>query len=292
MGLTKREVQEVTWKLNRADPEQRFTFLDAMDVNPSADRVFEQLKKQELACPDCAVVDEYRKHGTTEAGTQRYRCSACGRTFVEDWQQPTYRSNHSEARWKAFFERMIDGVPLVDLAQEFGLSYRCAFDWRHKLLSALSKVQDVELAGRVWADETFLNDNEPGRGAGHGQGKIAILTAQDHYGRLLIQPTSPGQGGSTRDIGQSLEGTLDYDYSTLVTDDAGNFGRFAREHGVEHESYSAQDHGGQLDLINYLHSHFKQWIKNFRGVGTKYLSNYCAWYKFVKKRRQSNPLRN
>lgn len=70
MGLTKREVQEVTWNLNRADPEQRYTFLDAMDVNPSADRVFEQLKKQELSCPDCAVVDEYHKHGTTNAGGQ------------------------------------------------------------------------------------------------------------------------------------------------------------------------------------------------------------------------------
>lgn len=293
MSLTKREVREVKWKLKRANQKQRFIFLDAMDVNPSADEIFKQLKDQDITCPQCGVIGEYRKHGTTSAGTQRYRCTACGRTFVEDYNRPTYGSRHAEAKWKAFFEDMIKGEPLSVLATRFGLSTRTAFDWRHKLLHALGKAQaPAKLSGRVWADETYLNTNKPGRGSAPGHGKTTVLTAQDCYNRLFVRNVSSGQGATTKKIKKAIGDVLDYEHSTLVSDDASNLISLSDEHGIEHETYKADEHDGELDLINWLHSHFKQWIKNFRGVATKYLQNYLNWYRYVKKKRHATPLKN
>lgn len=36
-----------------------------------------------------------------------------------------------------------------------------------------------------------------------------------------------------------------------------------------------------IQNVNGLHSRLKQWIDCFKGVATKYLDNYVAWFLFV-----------
>ena len=37
-----------------------------------------------------------------------------------------------------------------------------------------------------------------------------------------------------------------------------------------------------LQHVNALHSGFKRWLMPFNGVSSKYISNYLAWFKFLK----------
>ena len=39
--------------------------------------------------------------------------------------------------------------------------------------------------------------------------------------------------------------------------------------------------------VNALHSVFKRWLMPFNGVSSKYISNYLAWFKFLKLRMKN-----
>ncbi len=38
-----------------------------------------------VACKHCGQTQQVKRYGTTRAGTQRYRCFDCGRTFVKTY---------------------------------------------------------------------------------------------------------------------------------------------------------------------------------------------------------------
>ncbi|MGG2091571.1 hypothetical protein AB1283_02355 [Bacillus sp. S13(2024)] len=45
--------------------------------------------------------------------------------------------------------------------------------------------------------------------------------------------------------------------------------------------HCASEHVVRFGKYNGLHSRMKQWIDRFKGVATKYLDNYLAWFLFV-----------
>lgn len=291
MSLTKREEQEVIWKLKRADEEQAYRFKDTLGSYRIAEKVFERFEQQtSLSCPDCGEKDAVNKYGTDKNDKQRYRCKDCGRTFVENHSMPFFHSHCSVERWKAFLTSMLGGATLRSLAETYDVCIQTAHRWRHRLLRIVRQiVRENWLAGRVWADEAFVDMNEPGRGqAGIDGKKIAILTAQDYKGRTFAVPTSPGMGSRASEVSSTFESYIVPDSTTLVTDDAGNFERFCEEEGVEHEVYGSKS--DDMNMINWLHSHFKNWYRQFRGVGADYLKNYCAWFAFLKNNPELKPL--
>ena len=44
---------------------------------------------------------------------------------------------------------------------------------------------------------------------------------------------------------------------------------------------------GNTANINAYHNRLKSWIARFRGVATKYLSNYLGWHRMLDAARQS-----
>lgn len=47
-----------------------------------------------------------------------------------------------------------------------------------------------------------------------------------------------------------------------------------------------------IQNVNALHSRLKQWIARFKGVATKYLDNYLAWFLFVDSRSNESTNHN
>lgn len=47
-----------------------------------------------------------------------------------------------------------------------------------------------------------------------------------------------------------------------------------------------------IQNVNGLHSRLKQWINRFKGVATKYLDNYLAWFLFVDSHSNENKKHN
>jgi hypothetical protein len=78
--------------------------------------------------------------------------------------------------------------------------------------------------------------------------------------------------------------------NVIVTDAWRAYKTSAKEKGLEH--YCIKSDGGKhvikglyhIQNVNGLHSRLKQWIDRFKGVATKYLDNYLAWFLFVDSR--------
>lgn len=57
-----------------------------------------------------------------------------------------------------------------------------------------------------------------------------------------------------------------------------------KEKGIEHYRIKSNDDKHiikglyHIQNVNGLHSRLKQWINRFKGVATKYLDNYLAWF--------------
>ena len=75
--------------------------------------------------------------------------------------------------------------------------------------------------------------------------------------------------------------------NVLVTDAWRAYKTYANEKGIEHYRIKSDD--GKyvikglyhIQNVNGLHSRLKHWIHRFKGVASKYLDNYLAWFLFV-----------
>jgi len=287
MGLPEREERRIAFKLKQADTGQKLRFKNILGAYEKANKLFELMDERQTLTCRCGS-ERHIKHGTTEQDVQRYRCKDCGTTFTSTHNKPFYRSNYSVERWKAFVTSMLQGATLVELTHEHDISLRTAFRWRHRILRQVRRLQqDVYLAGRVWADEAYTPANAPGTDGGE-VGKVTLLTAQDYEGRTFIKPASPGRGSSrTRDLEPIFSQHLVEQSTTLVTDNAHNLNDYARQTDVGHETHDSKS--DKMNVINWLHSHFKEWLGRFRGVGADYLRNYCAWFALLKNEPQLKP---
>lgn len=48
-----------------------------------------------IKCPHCNEAESVKRHGTTEKGTQRYRCYTCKKCFLRDY---SYRAHLPEVK--------------------------------------------------------------------------------------------------------------------------------------------------------------------------------------------------
>lgn len=75
--------------------------------------------------------------------------------------------------------------------------------------------------------------------------------------------------------------------NVLVTDACRAYKTYAKEKGIEH--YRIKSNDGKhvikglyhIQNVNGHHSRLKQFINRFKGVATKHLDNYLAWFLFV-----------
>lgn len=75
--------------------------------------------------------------------------------------------------------------------------------------------------------------------------------------------------------------------NVLVTDAWGAYRTYADEKGLVH--YRIKSNTDKyvikglyhIQNVNGLHSRLKHWIDRFKGVASKYLDNYLAWFLFV-----------
>ena len=61
---------------------------------------------------------------------------------------------------------------------------------------------------------------------------------------------------------------------------------------VNYNSIYAESMQQVYQSVNGLHSRMKQWIDRFKGVATKYLDNYLAWFLFVDSRSNESTKHN
>lgn len=247
----------------------------------------------ERCCPHCGT-DGAVKRGSAN-GLHRYRCKFCGKSFNALTGTPLARLRHKD-RWLDFAQSLSDGEVIRDSAERCQVAVTTAFRWRHRFLRAL-KTGTAPLRGIVEADETFVLDSRKGdrhldRPARKRGGKAAkrglsrepvpVLVAADRSGTTLsaVLPEV-----SAKAIQAVLEPVVDKD-ALLVTDGASCYPPCAAALGISHEalthSAGVRVRGDlHIQTVNNRHQRLKAFLAPFRGIATKYLSNYLRWFDIV-----------
>ena len=255
------------------------------------------------ACPRCRSVHLHR-HGHAH-GLQRYRCADCARTFNALTGTPLARLRQ-RSKWLTYLDCMLESGTVRRAAALAGIHKNTSFRWRHRFLTLARADRHRPLYGITEADETYLLESQKGsrrldrparrrggrsrwRGISHEQ--ICILVARDRIGRTVDFVT--GRAPLTAPQLRCLTPLIAPDI-LLVSDGHPAYRIFAREAGIMHRAVNLSAGGrvaGALHVqnVNAYHSRFKEWLRRFHGVATRYLPNYLGWRWAVDGGRISSP---
>ena len=258
-------------------------------------------------CPICGGT-HVRRNGRRKNGSQQFRCMDCGKSFSIRKNTIFSGTRKHLSVWKQYLDCMTQGLSLDKSAERCGISHATAFAWRHKILDALKEgSKDSELAGIVEADETFFPISYKGDAKPFANGEIdraartrggevhtrglsdelvCVPCAIDRKGHAVSKIAKLGKC-STKAVKAVLGGHVEPE-STLCTDEEASYRKFARDNN----NPLVQIKGGQgsvkgiyhIQHLNAYHSNLKHFIKQFRGVSTKYLNNYLVWHNEIERK--------
>ena len=241
-------------------------------------------------CPHCAVEGAVVRGRSN--GLKRYLCKGCSKTFNALTGTPLARLRKKEA-WAAFAAGLGEGDTVKGAAERCGVAGTTSFRWRHRFLAAI-KGGSIKLKGIVEADETYVLtsrkgarklDRKPRKRGGVAQKRglskeqVPILVAADRSGTTLTAVLPDTTAAAIRD---RLEAAIEPD-ALLVTDGAPFFPPCARALGLTHEPLdhkAGERRRGDLHIntVNSRHERLKTFLRARRGIATKYLGSYLAWY--------------
>jgi len=252
------------------------------------------IENHPACCPHCQH-EALRPWGSSH-GLPRFRCRSCGKTSNPLTGTALARLRKRE-RWLEYARCINDGLSVRRAARDCQVHKNTAFLWRHRFLRYLAEVRPSKEHGIVEADETFFLKSQKGeRGLAHparqrgGVSKTKGGGSEDQVSVLIVRDRS----GKTSDymlekldaehVTAALDSILDKD-ACLCTDRAAVYLSYAKKRGIKHEPIKASGPRTRgpfhIQNVNAYDSRLKGWIARFRGVATKYLSNYLGWHRML-----------
>lgn len=290
------------------DKKSRKAFLasighkDSHEERPAGNSTIDAFLHEKLgchiACPDCKS-ETVVKWSVRKDGTRRYKCKACGRTFVLARNTVFYHAKIGLDIIMKYVEGMKEKDVLRLAAEKCGIGLKTSFFWRHKILDSLRGVMDgVRLDGIVESDETFFAISYKGARAlprdvhdrgvpaskrGLSDEKTCVPCAVNRDGKSVSMVSNLGKvSGADLDnvfAGHVAEGAV------WCSDRDRSYPGFAERHDldlIQIRSDGPRTRGAfHIQHVNAYHSGIKRMVNgHFRGVATKYLNNYLLWYNF------------
>lgn len=262
-------------------------------------------------CPRCGAGDPYR--WGSAAGSSRWRCKTCLRTFTEQTGTPLAFAKKRPAMLAAAAD-MLEDTPRScrKLAMDLGVHRMTIWRWRINALRSMNGFGDAVLAGLVEADETFFRESRKGsrewanfdknigpnpprprwrdfdrnRGAplprGLSRWQIPILVLRDRHGATQAQRLDSLKFASFEPV---LNAALAAD-AMLCTDGGAVYRRWAKVQNRKVEQVNTRkgirvrDGVFHVQNANAFHSRLKAFIRPFHGPSTRHLPLYVGWMTF------------
>ena len=301
-----RELARLISTLGKLPREQRYavaTELASMQSRASSIHVIEAEAPARPECPHCTGTHTI-KHGR-HGDLQRFRCRHCNRTFNTLTGTPLAHL-HLRDKWLGQAEALRDGLSLRQVSERLHIAQSTAFRWRHRFLALPQTVQARALIGIAEADEAYFLRSCKGQRRGIGRasrkrgGKAAkrglsfeqvpVLIARDRMGstaNFMLESVSAQQ------ISRVLGPILPAD-TVLCTDGGTALAAAARHLEVEHHpinlSAGVRVQGAwHVQNVNAFCSRLRAWMVRFKGVATKYLTNYLGWFRVLDRSPRFSP---
>lgn len=115
------------------------------------------------------------------------------------------------------------------------------------------------------------------RGISHEQ--VCVTTAIDRNDSIVLECACMGRISSA-DLKRAYNGKINTQ-SIICSDSYKSYIQFTIDFTLEPVQIKRGRHKNGIYHINALHTNLKEWCRRFRGVATKYLSNYLYWFKWL-----------
>lgn len=263
-------------------------------------------------CPHCHH-EGRQKWGRTRTNLQRYRCTACRRTFTARTGSRIARLHRPGLFLEVARDMLGNSAPssVRSLAERLDINKHTVWRWRMIILAILSGVSDTSFGGIVEADETFQRESRKGsrewvrhirnpttfpkppriRWYEYGRKGVPMLRGLSRWQRVVLTVADRGghrrfdhiSGRSNGTIQMALAPHLKRD-AVLCTDGLKPYAALAQTLGLEHKTVppkSVQKTASgtyHIQTVNSLHARYKNFIRLFRGPATKNLQGYLDWF--------------
>jgi transposase-like protein len=292
------EYAQLLKALERLSPHQLKRLSDSVGELEKRDAIREviSLRGPEVrGCPHCAA-KTYLRWGRTTPCEQRYRCTACEATFTA-LTGTRFTGLHDKRLLLELAACMAESLSVRNTAARLKIHRNTAFRLRHLMLPLLAKHQPNELPGVAEMDDAFFRESFKGckrgmpresysRGTpatkrGISSEQIPVLTALSRGMRtchITVLPPVP----TTTTVADALTPVVTSE--TVLCADSARYNRaLGVTLGIEVKLIPAGKHRrGRFHIqnANALHSRMRRWFFPFRGVATKYLAGYLAWFRY------------
>ena len=222
---------------------------------------------QESICPVCSE-GELSRYGQTAAGTQRWRCSCCGVVRTFKGEGSVLRNTKLPYNtWLSFIPHFLSCSSCDVVAADLGVTHKTAWFMRTRILEALYKSIPSFRAEGMTVGKMFLKESFKGTSRAHtidpetcGE-RVCVLTGINDNDGMFYDIACLGNPSEkkiadvvARDISSGIIETEDDEVRCTLDKD---------------------------DRISSLQTSIRSFLKRFRGVSTKWLHIYLAWYKWL-----------
>ena len=254
-----------------------------------------------FSCPHCQGY-KIHKNGHVRR-VQRYKCRECGKTFSLRTNTLLHGTKKNSSLWSAYLDLLFEQKSVRHISKQLEIGHTTAFYWRHKVLNALRALIERKkpiMKGIVEADETYLPLSFKGqksalpreakkRGSaapkrGISKEQVCVLVATDRTKNSHMHPVCLGRLRS-KHLEEQLGNRISRS-SVLVTDKHSSYIPFCKHQKISHKrlARSNQVKGDyHIQTVNSLHSHMKDHLRPYKGVATKYLTNYLILFEWTRR---------
>jgi transposase-like protein len=264
-----------------------------------------ELSKQQerKPCPYCGSERVYKKG--KYKGVQVYVCRDCGRSYRETTGTSLYRIKKRE-KLGDYIKLMLQGCSIRCISERLGISVQTSFDWRHKILSALNKLEPNELKGYIQVDEMELPLSEKGnrnlsrqprkRGndykRNNKEGRIetvqilsAVNDKGDKFFRVVVSKKLTKELMEKTGLKERIK-----ENSVVISDKSSTLKSYFKDiPAIKYRpitsSLRVDSRNKKINLqqVNNVHSLVRRFLHRFNGVSSKYLQNYLGWFAYIEK---------
>lgn len=274
--------------------------IDHADGAEERDRMLRLVRNRRFAdgalCPHCHS-PRIARNGWF-SGRQRYRCNACRRGFSDLTGTPVAKCKRLD-RWLDHAACMLQSTTIRTTARTIGVNPSTAFRWRHKTLNGLRIHNEDGVSGWLEFAEMRMPYSKKGQRKltrshlGHRERidhtadkiprKVTVVAVADRRGAMELRTVLSAAPG-IRELTENFIGVAQT--ATAVLARTGRLGPYARFAKLLRVPYVQADSHRDPPLVHldtaveHLRN-FYNWHLRFRGVATKYLDNYLAWYRLL-----------
>jgi transposase-like protein len=285
-----------------------FPITDLMDENACYAKLVAWLHPGGFACPRCGLDDRMSVHRRGRVPVLDYRCGHCRRVFNAFTATSLQGAKRRPAELVLILRGFAQGVPTAQLARELDCDRSELLKLRHRLQEAASRGRDRATLGdaSTEADEAYQNagekgvphddpDDPPRRRAnkvkGHGTWEndrppvCGVVGRESGQVRLRVAEHSDGE------TLRGVVGDATAPKAMVYTDEWGGYNGLTgmgRSHAtVCHKigEWARDDDGDGVrevhdTTLEGLWTGLRNFLRQFRGVSKKYLSQYVAMFEW------------